>query len=191
MTWLVLGLVLFLGPHSVRIVADGWRSAMIERMGLGAWKGAYALVSLAGLALVAYGYGQARASAGLVWMPPAWGRHATGLFVLIAFVLVAAAYIPGTKMREVLGHPMLAGVKAWAFGHLLANGSSADVVLFGAFLAWAIIDFAVARRRDRAQGIRHPSAGWSRDALAVVAGVVGSFVFARWLHVPLIGVAAF
>ncbi|MCO5118193.1 MAG: NnrU family protein [Burkholderiaceae bacterium] len=191
MGWLILGLVLFFGPHSVRIFADDWRSAMIGRIGVPAWKGIYTLVSIIGLVLIVHGYGIARADPTLLWTPPAWGRHATALLSLVAFVLVAAAYVPGTHIRERLGHPMLAGVKAWALGHLLSNGTLADLILFGVFLVWAIAHFAVSRRRDRTEGRVRPAAGWSRDAIAIVAGIVATGVFAMWLHVPLIGVRPF
>lgn len=191
MTWLIAGLVLFFGPHSVRIFADGWRSATIARIGAPAWKGLYTLVSIIGLVLVIYGYGLARADPTVLWTPPAWGRHATALLSLVAFILVAAAYIPGTKIREKIGHPMLVGAKAWAFGHLLSNGTLADLLLFGVFLAWAIAHFAVSRRRDRAEGRTYPAAGWTRDAAAILAGIVATGIFAMWLHVPLIGVRPF
>src|SRR5690606_10742444 len=127
----------------------------------------------------------------VLWTPPAWGRHATALLSLVAFILVAAAYIPGTKIREKIGHPMLVGAKAWAFGHLPSNGTLADLLLFGVFLAWAIAHFAVSRRRARAEGRTYPAAGWTRDAAAILAGIVATGIFAMWLHVPLIGVRPF
>lgn len=188
---LILGMVLFFAPHSVRLVADGWRSATIARIGMSAWKGLYTLVAIVGLIVLIYGYGAARADPTVLWTPPAWGRHATALLTLIAFILVAATYIPGTHIRERIGHPMLAGVKAWALGHLLSNGTLADLLLFGVFLVWAIVQFVVSRRRDRAEGRTRPAAGWGRDVAAVVVGVVATGVFAMWLHVPLIGVRPF
>ena len=191
MGWLILGMVLFFAPHSVRLVADGWRSATIARIGMSAWKGLYTLVAIVGLIVLIYGYGAARADPTVLWTPPAWGRHATALLTLIAFILVAATYIPGTHIRERIGHPMLAGVKAWALGHLLSNGTLADLLLFGVFLVWAIAQFVVSRRRDRAEGRTRPAAGWGRDVAAVVVGVVATGVFALWLHVPLIGVRPF
>lgn len=192
MAWLILGLVLFLGPHSVRIFADGWRSASIDRIGAPAWKGLYTVVSILGLVLVIHGYGVARTDPALLWNPPAWGRHATALLTLVSFILVAAAYIPGTRIREKIGHPMLAGTKLWALGHLLSNGTLADLVLFGAFLVWAIAQFRVSRRRDRAEGRTRPAAaGWTRDAAAIGTGIVATGIFAMWLHIPLIGVRPF
>ncbi len=191
MGWLILGMVLFFGPHSVRLVADDWRSATIARIGEPAWKGLYTLVSIIGLVVMIYGYGAARADPTVLWVPPAWGRHVTALLSLVAFVLVAAAYIPGTHIRERIGHPMVAGVKAWALGHLLSNGTLADLLLFGVFLVWAIIQFVAMRRRDRAEGRTRPAAGWGRDAAAIVVGIVATGVFALWLHAPLIGVRPF
>jgi len=191
MLLLVAGLVVFLGVHSVRIVADDWRTARIAAVGERAWKLAYTVVSLAGFALLVYGYGQARQATTLLWQPPVWTRHAAAALVLVAFVLVAAAYVPGTRIRSAVGHPMILGVKVWAFAHLLANGTVADVVLFGAFLAWAIVDYAASRRRDRAAGVTYPPGPPARDAIAIAAGALAWIVFAFWLHGPLIGVRPF
>jgi uncharacterized membrane protein len=134
------------------------------------------------------GYGQARASTAMLWAPPVWTRHVAIPLVLVAFVLLAAANIPGTKLKAAVHHPMVLGVKTWAFAHLIANGSVADVVLFGSFLAWAIVDYASLRRRDRRDGIVYPPGTWSRDAIAVIAGLAAGVIFALWLHGPLIGV---
>lgn len=191
MTTLIAGLVLFLGAHSVRIFADGWRSAQIARAGAGAWKAIYSIVSLAGFAMIVWGYGQARLAPVDLWFPPAWTRHAAALLTLPAFVLLAAAYVPGTRIKAAVGHPMVAGVKLWAFAHLLSNGRLGDVVLFGAFLAWAIADFIASRRRDRAAGTRYPAGPISRDVLAAAIGVVAWAVFAFALHGWLIGVRPF
>jgi uncharacterized membrane protein len=188
MTLLVAGLVLFLGTHSLRIVADPWRTSMIARIGRNPWRGLYSVVSLVGFALVIWGYGQARLDPVVVWSPPAWTRHATSLLVLPAFVLIAAGNIPGTRIRAALGHPMVLGTKLWAFAHLLSNGTLADVVLFGAFLAWAIADYASSRRRDRAAGTVVPPGTSGRDATAIAIGTLAWFAFAFWLHGPLIGV---
>jgi uncharacterized membrane protein len=188
MPLLVLGLALFLGLHSVRIFADRWRTAQIARRGEGVWKLGYALLSLAGLVLIVVGYGEARTATTLLWTPPVWTRHVAIPLVLIAFVLLAAANIPGTKLKAAVHHPMVLGVKTWAFAHLIANGSVADVVLFGSFLVWAILDYASLRRRDRRDAIVYPPGAWSRDAIAIVAGVAAGLIFALWLHRPLIGV---
>lgn len=191
MTLLILGLLIFLGVHSVRIVADDWRTRQIARLGLMPWKGAYAAASLVGFALIVWGYAQARMDPVVLWIPPLWGRHLAALLTLPAFILIVAAYVPGNHLRAALGHPMLAGVKLWALAHLLATGLLSSLVLFGGFLVWAVVDFAVSRRRDRAAGVR-PTPGTLRgDAIAVVVGGVAWFVFARHLHAMLIGVQPF
>jgi uncharacterized membrane protein len=188
MAVLILGLVLFLGAHSVRIFANDWRSRQMARLGEKGWKGLYALVSIAGFALIVWGFGLARQQPVLLYVPPMWLRHLNALFTLIAFILVVAAYVPGNHFKAKLGHPMLAGVKTWAFGHLLATGMLHDVVLFGAFLLWAVVDFISSRRRDRAAGVSYPAGTVKGDVIAVVAGLVLWAIFAFWLHGWLIGV---
>lgn len=188
MAVLILGLVLFLGMHSVRIVANDWRSRQLARFGEKGWKGLYAAMSLVGFVLVIWGFGLARQQPVLLYVPPVWLRHLNALFTLLAIILVAAAYVPGNHFKAKLGHPMLAGVKTWAFGHLLATGMLHDVLLFGAFLLWAVADFISARRRDRATGVSYPAGTVKGDMIAVAAGVVAWAVFAFWLHGWLIGV---
>ncbi|MBK8062681.1 MAG: NnrU family protein [Betaproteobacteria bacterium] len=191
MTWLILGLVLFLGVHSVRIVADGWRTATLARVGEGVWKGLYALASLAGFALIVWGYDEARMAPVDLWFPPLWTRHLAALLTLPAFVLLVAAYVPGNHLKAVLGHPMLAGTKLWALAHLASNGRLADLLLFGGFLVWSALCFRAARRRDRAAGLARPAASGARTALAIAAGVIAWAAFALYLHGALIGVRPF
>jgi uncharacterized membrane protein len=188
---LIIGLLLFLGVHSVRIAADGWRSAQIVRLGAPAWKGLFSVASAIGLMLVIWGFGQARQQPVLLWAVPLWTRHLAGLLVLIAFVLLAAAYVPANAFKARLHHPMILGVKLWAFAHLLANGRLADVVLFGSFLLWAIADFAASRRRDRRLDTVYAAGTAGGTALAVVVGVAAWAVFAFVLHGALIGVRPF
>jgi len=188
MTYLILGLILFLGVHSTRIVADGARTRAIERMGANAWKGLYALISLAGFALIVWGYGLSRAEGGFLWNPPVWTRHVTALLMLVSFILLAAAYVPGNSIKAAVGHPMAAGVKIWAFAHLLSNGRLGDIVLFGAFLVWAVASFTAARRRDRAAGVVYPSRGAMPTLAACGAGLALYLGFVFGLHMWLIGV---
>lgn len=191
MTALVAGLIIFLGVHSLRIVAEPWRLRTITRIGELPWKGLYSLVSIAGFVLLVWGYGQARQTGVVVFEPPAFMRHVASLLMLLSFVLLAAAKVPGNHIKARLGHPMIIGVKVWAFAHLLANGRLSDVVLFGAFLAWAVVDFIAARKRDRAAGTVYPPGDELRTVLTVVAGVVAWAVFVAGLHLWLIGVSPF
>jgi len=191
MAWLIAGLVVFLGVHSVRVFADGFRTAQIARMGPQVWKGVYSIVSIAGFVLLVWGYGQARQSDVVLWTPIPAMRYATMLLTLLAFVLIAAAYVPGNRFKARIGHPMIAGVKTWAFAHLLSEFTLAGLVLFGTFFVWAIVDFSAARRRDRAAGTIYPPGRASRDALTCAIGLVAWAVFALWLHRLLIGVAPF
>ena len=191
MTMLVLGLVLFLGVHSVRILADDWRAATIARRGEGAWKGVFSLISVVGLVLIVWGYGLARQQPVVLWTPPRGMNHAAALLTLIAFVLLAATYVPRNHIKARLHHPMVVGVKIWAFAHLISNGSLADVVLFGSFLAWAVLSFSAARRRDRSQDISYAPGTASGTAISVVVGIAAWAVFAFWAHGLLIGVRPF
>ena len=189
MTVLILGLVLFLGAHSVRIFADGWRARTLAGLGDKGWKAAYSVVSLVGFGLIIWGYGLARQQPVVVWSPPVMMKHLNSLFTLVAFIFLAAAYVPRNQIKARLHHPMVLGVKLWAFGHLLATGKLADIVLFGAFLLWAVLDFRAARQRDRALGTVYAPGTVAGTLITVVVGGVAWAVFAFWLHAAWIGVA--
>ena len=191
MAYLILGLVLFLGVHSVRIFADSWRIQTIARTGENAFKGAYTVLSLLGFVLIIWGFGLAREISPVLWTPPPAMRHIAALFNVLAFVLLVAAYVPRNGIKASVHHPMVLGVKTWAFAHLISNGNLAHVVLFGAFLAWAVLDFISARRRDRAEGIQYPKGTTSATLLTVLLGILVSGVFAMWLHGLLIGIKPF
>ena len=189
MSALLLGLLVFLGVHSLRIVAPAWREAQIARLGEGPWKGLYSLASAVGLGLIVWGYAQSRTAPVDLWLPPLWTRHLAVLLVWPAFILLTAAYVPGTRIKAKLHHPMLLGVKLWAAAHLLANGRLADLLLFGGFLLWAVLDFRSARGRDRAAGTPYPPGQGARDLVALVIGTLAWAVFAFWAHAWLFGVA--
>ena len=191
MAILVLGLVLFLGVHSLRIFANEWRTRTISARGEKFYKGLYTLVSLAGFALIVWGYGLARHNPVVLWNPPRGMNHLAALLMLFSFVLLVAAYVPRNAIKAKLHHPMILGVKVWALAHLLANGMLADVVLFGAFLVWAVFDFRAARRRDREGNVQYAAGTAKGTAIAVVVGLVAYGVFAAWLHAVLIGVRPF
>lgn len=191
MTLLILGLLIFLGLHSVRIFADGWRTAMRARLGENAWKGLYSLVSLAGFGLLLWGYGLARQQPVPVWSPPVFMRHIAAPLMVLSFILLVAAYVPRNGIKARLHHPMTLAVKVWALAHLLANGTLHDIILFGSFLAWSVLLFRSARRRDAAAGTAYPPGRGAATAVTVVAGFAVSVLFAHWLHRMLIGVSPF
>ncbi|MBA5687640.1 NnrU family protein [Rugamonas apoptosis] len=188
MAILILGLVLFLGVHSVRIVADDWRTATRARLGAAKWKAGYSLLSLAGFIVLVWGFGLARQNPVVLWTPPVAMRHVAGLLTALAFILLTAKDIPHNGIKARLHHPMVLGVKVWALAHLLANGKLHDVVLFGSFLLWAILSFRAARRRDIAEGTVYPAGTTGATVTTVVAGLAGWAVFAFLLHGWLIGV---
>lgn len=188
MAILVVGLILFIGVHSIRMVAAPWRAAQIERFGMQGWRATYAVLSAAGIVLTVYGYGLARREPVVVWTPPVWMAHVTALLTAIAFILLTAPYVRGNHFKRALGHPFLCGVALWAFAHLLANGTLNAIVLFGAFFVWSLLDARSERRRDREAGVIYPEGVVSRDVLVVVIGLVGWAAFAFWLHGLLIGV---
>ena len=190
MTILILGLLLFLGTHSVRIVADDWRSAQVARLGLKRWKAIYTVLSLAGLVLIVWGYGLARVAAGELWVSPHWLRIVAAVLMLVAFILLTAVYVPRNRIKTAVGHPMVAGVKVWALAHLLTNARAVDLLLFGAFLLWAVLSFRAARARDRANPPPPVAGTWVRTVLVVVAGAAAWLLFASYLHPMLIGVPA-
>ena len=191
MTLLILGLILFLGVHSMRVFGEGPRTALQARLGELGYKGAYSIASLAGLVLIVVGYGAARENPQIVWIAPVWTRHLAALLTLVSFVLLAAAYVPGNAIKARLHHPMVLGVKVWALSHLLANGMLADILLFGGFLLWAVLSFRAARGRDRAAGTVYPVGRAGPTLVAVVVGVVAWAVTAFWAHGVLFGVKPF
>ena len=188
---LIIGLIIFLGLHSVRIFADGWRMRVLAQRGEGAWKGLYSVVSLIGFALIIWGYGLARQQPVVLWVPPVAMRHIAALLMLFAIIMLVAAYVPGNAIKVKLHHPMTLSVKTWALAHLLANGNLADVLLFGSFLAWAVFCFIAARKRDRVAGTIYPAGRVLPTVMTVVIGLVIYVVFAMYLHKWLIGVPVF
>ena len=189
MSLLIAGLILFLGIHSVAIFAPGLRAAAIERIGLPAWKGLYSLVAIAGFVLICIGYGQARIESPIwLWQPPKGLRHLALLLMLPVFPLLLAAYLPG-RIQRAAKHPMLAATKLWALAHLLATGGLHDVLLFGGFLAWAVMDRISLKRRAVVVPPPGAPAGRWNDAIAVVGGLVLYVVFLGWLHRALIDVS--
>jgi len=170
----ITGLVLFLGCHSSRVFAGDWRRRKLEQWGEKMFKGMYSLASLVGFVLLVYGFSQIRWDSPQIWSPPVAMRHIAAVLMLFAMVLLVAGQVPHNAIKSKLGHPMVLSVKVWALAHLLANGKQADLLLFGAFLLWSVLNFRAARQRDR------------------LAAQSGSAVEAtpNTLRVVLIGVAA-
>jgi uncharacterized membrane protein len=191
MLLLILGLVLFLGMHAVTMKRD-LRAGLIERFGAGGYRGLYSAVSIIGFLLLIYGYGLQRAAGyTVVWDPPVWTRHLALLLNLPIFILLAVGRRPSWLLSRVK-HPMLLAVKIWATAHLLANGDLGSMLLFGGFLAWAVMARISVKRRPeeiaRAAAMTNVAFG-RRDIIAIVAGLVLYVVFALWLHPLLIGVS--
>ena len=185
MLTLVAGLVIFLGVHSVAIVAPGWRERMVARMGLLPWMGVYSVIAIIGLVLIIQGYAMAREAPVVLYWPPTWLRHMALLLMIPVFPLLLATYLPG-RIQAWVRHPMLVSVKLWALTHLLANGTLADVLLFGGFLAWAVAERISVGRRNPPRPPGFPP-GTLNDAIAVVGGLALYVAFILWLHAGLIG----
>ncbi|MBC7190889.1 NnrU family protein [Marinobacter sp.] len=187
MTTLIVGLVLFLGVHSLSIVNEPLRNRLNASMGELTFKGLYSAVSLAGLILIVWGYSDARMDPTVIYTPPGWLKHVAFLLLVPVFPLVFATYFPG-KIKTKLGHPMLVAVKLWALAHLLANGMLHDILLFGSFLAWAVVDRVSMKRRAQ-RAIPTLPATKANDAIAVVGGLAVYVIMVLWAHQWLFGVA--
>jgi uncharacterized membrane protein len=188
MSLLIIGLIIFLGSHSCRIFAEPWRNHMIDRLGEVKWKGLYTIISIIGLVLVVIGYGQARQTPVVLWQPATYLTHIAILLNLVAFIFLAGSSPSNNAIRLKLKHPMILGVKVWALAHLLANGTLVDLILFGSFLLWAVLDFRSARKRP----ILMPEkavVSTKATVIVIVSGIVIWAAFIFGLHQYLIGVS--
>ena len=188
MIYLLAGLAIFLAVHSVRLVAEDWRTHMQQRFGVSAWRGLYSLLSLIGLGLTVWGFGLVRQAPVQWWSPPTGMRHLAAMLTLVSFVLLAAAYVPGNQIKARVKHPMVAGIALWAVAHLLSNGNAGQVVLFGSFLLWAVPAYVAGCRRDFRHGVEQPAGQAGATGITVALGVAAWMAFALWLHGWLIGV---
>jgi uncharacterized membrane protein len=186
MTTLIIGLTLFIGAHTISIVNVAWRDGVVGRIGKGPWQGIYSLVALAGFVLIIYGYGLARQEPVLLYVPPMWLRTIALVLMIPVFVLFLAPYFPG-RIKTTVRHPMLVATKVWALSHLFANGTLADVVLFGSFIAWAGMDRVSMKRREPRAVPGAPSSKWN-DLIVLILGLAIYAVFIGGAHLWLIGV---
>jgi uncharacterized membrane protein len=189
MAILVLGLVIFLGLHSIRIVADPLRAQAIARLGQNGWRGTYSLVSAIGFVLIVWGFAEARFSAPVLWTPLHGARHLTMLLMLISMLLLAGYIFKQSHIAVAVHHPMLWSVVVFGLAHLIANGSAADAVLFGAFFIWALADLVSSYARDRQNSVVYPEPNWGATLGAIVLGLVLWAVIVFWLHFWLFGVS--
>jgi uncharacterized membrane protein len=189
MAILILGLVIFLGLHSTRIVSESGRDKAIARFGEGPWKGIYSLVSAIGFVLIVWGFARARYDAPQLWTPPSGARHITMLLMLAALILLVSYLFKRSHITAAVHHPMLWAVLLWSAGHLITNGSAADFVLFGAFLVWSVADLASAYARDRRNGVVYPAPELAATAGAVVVGLIAYGLLIGGLHLWLFGVS--
>ena len=186
MILLIIGLLLFLGSHSVSMLALGWRNRMVAKIGDKAFQGIHSLIALVGFILLIWGYGLARQEPVFLYAPPSWLMHAAWLLMLPVFPLFFATYLPG-RIQAFIKHPTLAAVKIWAFAHLLSNGMLADVILFGAFLIWAVADRISLKYRPVTPVNGAPPSKYN-DLIAIVLGLLLYVAFIFWLHGWMFGI---
>ena len=186
---LILGLIIFFAAHGFVTMREA-RSGLIERLGQNGYRALFSIVSLAGLALIVYGYGQYRAHDWIpFWSPPGFTRHIAVGLMLPAVILLVATYVP-SHIKAKAKHPMLASVKTWALAHLLSNGDLGGILLFGAFLAWGVYARIAAKKRGDL-GTTTAPAGYTNDIIVVAIGIVVYLALGYAFHPAVIGVPAF
>lgn len=189
MLMLVVGLVIFICVHSIRVVAPNWREMHLEKTGLVQWRTRFILLSVLSLALIVLGYQKMRLEPIWLWFPPIVVQHISALVMLVALFALGSAMIPKTSLKSKMGYPFLIAVKLWAFAHLMSNGTLADVILFGSLLVWSVVSFAVYRRRDRRNGVVREEGGVQYNLMAFVFAMVSWFAIVFFLHKAVIGVS--
>ena len=185
MTLMIIGLVILIGTHLVRIVWPGFREQMITRLGKGPWRGIYSILALAGLAATIWGYGAARPETQFLYVLPGWVAHLVMLLMLISMILVAASLLPPGRIKQAVKHPLLIGTKTWAIAHLLVNGDTVSIILFGSLLMWAVLALISVKRRGEPDPVAESV---MYDLAAVGAGIALWFAIVYGLHEWLIGV---
>lgn len=186
---LIVGLAIFFAVHSVRLFVPDWRKMAVTKAGLMSWRVRIGMLSLLSTGFIFMGYGQARLTPVWLWFPPVFMPHITSLIMLVALFFLCSALVPKTTLRRVTGYPVYLAVKLWAFAHLLSNGNLADVLLFGSFLIWAIVSYAVFRRRDRKAGVKPEESNIRFDLIAFGFTLVSWFAIVLFFHKIVIGVS--
>ena len=183
---LLIGLILFLGPH-VLVTMRPRRDAVVKQLGELPYKGLFAVVTLIGLYVAGKGFGMYDDAGPIVlWTPPAWTRHITEALMLPACIFVAAAYLPG-HIKRVLKHPLLVGAKTWAVAHLVVNGDLGGIIMFGSVLAWAVYDRITIKHRSDPAGLSIPEGGLKNDIAAVVVGTILYLALGFVFHPLVVG----
>jgi len=189
MLLLVVALILFIAVHLIRVLAPGFRLAMIAKVGRAGWIVIQSLLSLATLVLLVYAFGEARQTTGILYNPPMGMAHLTATLMLVAMICLVAGLLPAGYISTKTKHPIVLAIKIWALSHLLSNGETSSVLLFVAFLAWGVILRIALKKRVRAGEIAlRPFRSGRFDIIAVVVGIVLWAAFIWKLHYWLIGV---
>lgn len=188
MTRMLLGLLIVLSVHSLRLVAEDWRNRAVARLGRPLWLTLFSLVSMVGLVLLVWGFAQAREQPLVLWQPLPALRHAALALTALSFILLLAALVPANHLKARLRHPLLLALKTWALAHLLLNGMLVHAILFGSLLLWAVLAYRAARQRDRLSGAAAPPARAPMTLLTLVLGLLAWWLFASKLHGWLIGI---
>jgi len=182
MFWMLLGLLLFLGPHSLRMLLPRWRQMAIVRVGESKWRSAFSLISFVGLFLVGYGFSGVREDPTVIWLPSLWTRYLAWGLSLIAFVLWGAAAVPGNLIKFQVHHPLVLGTGLWAFAHLVSNGMLAHLFLFGSIFLWSLASYFAARVRDVEESVPYPRGSLLATLGAIFIGSGVWLVTWVWLH---------
>lgn len=189
MTWLIVGLVVFLGIHMTRVVAEDWRMRMIQRVGAQTWKRTYSAISFVSLAAIIYGFAVARADSAVLWVAPKALVPVTAALMLASMILLAGFHVKRSHVSTISHHPMLWSVVVLSAAHLLVNGRVVDALLFGAFLVWSVVDLISCYGRDARYGVAYPQPEARATLINLAMGVAFFAVFAGFLHKLLIGVS--
>ena len=184
MNLLITGIAVWCVVHLFPSALPAKREALIARLGNNAYRGLFALVILASLVTIVLGWRSATPAA--VYAPLLQGGPIVSVLVFLAFVLFVAARAR-TNLKRLLRHPQLTGVIVWSAAHLLANGDTRSIALFGSLGVWAVLEIFMINRRDGAW--EKPGAVAVTSDFAVVAIAAVAFAVIYYFHAALFGVS--